>query len=489
VQALAFDLGASSGRAVVGRLDDDKVVLQEIHRFPNIPVQAGKRLYWDILRLLAEMKQAILKTRHAGCRLQSMGIDSWGVDFGLLGRHGELWGNPYHYRDHQTDGMIEEVCRVVPREEIFRRTGIQFVSINTLNQLYAMKKAGSPLLEQADAFLMIPGLLRYFFTGEKSNDLTNSSTTQLLNIGTNDWDKELISLFGLPADIFGQLIQPGTVAGTLLPSVCEELGVPSFPVIAVGEHDTASAVFAVPTEEEHFAYLSCGTWSLLGTEVRQPVINKQALEWNFTNEVGVGSTYRLLKNIMGLWLIQECQRTWEKEGCALSFQQMMEMAERAKPFQAFIDPDHPMFVNPADMPRQVREYCREKGQYVPETKDEIIRCIVESLALKYRFVLERTEMLVQRVFPGLHLVGGGTNNRLLCQFTANAISRPVWAGPVEASVVGNLLVQFMALGQIKNGLEARRLVQRSFPLQTYLPQQTEAWNQAYERFCEITQTE
>lgn len=487
MHTLAFDLGASNGRAVIGEFDGLRLTIKEIHRFLNPPVNVGRRLHWDILRLYHEMKQGILKVKHLEyTNLKSMAIDAWGFDFGLLGSQGELLGNPYHYRDPQTDGMVEEVSKILSREEIFSRTGIQFIPQNTLYQLYAMKQASSPFLAQAETFLLIPALLRYFLTGEKKNELTSSSTTQLINLDTRKWDDHIPQKVDLSLPMFADIVPPGTVVGMLASSVCEELIVSAVPVIAVGEHDTASAVVAVPTTQENFAYLSCGTWSLLGTEVTEPVISQQALEWNFTNECGVNSTFRLLKNIMGLWLIQECLRIWEKKGNPVSYEEMTRLVNQATSFLAFIDPDHPMFVNPVNMPRQIQQYCRETNQYVPQTKGEILRCVMESLAMKYRLILERSEILTNQCFSGLHIVGGGTKNSLLMEFTANAIARPVWAGPTEASAIGNLLVQYMTLGQIKNVQEARSVVIDSFSIQTYEPSNVRSWGLAYEIFCNVT---
>lgn len=487
MNTLAFDLGASSGKAVVGQFDGNKLTLKEIHRFSNDPVQVGNRLHWDILRLFHEIKQGILKSRNQGYRtIKSMAIDSWAIDFGLIGKHGEMLGNPYHYRDHQIDGKIEEVCSIISRQEIFSRTGIQFMPINTIYQLYAMEKAGSPMLDQAEDLLMIPDLLRYFLTGEKKSEFTNASTTQLFNPLTKKWDEHILGKLNLPAHIFKDAVEPGTIIGSISSSVCDELEIPAFPVIAVGEHDTASAVAAVPTEKKDFVYLSCGTWSLLGTEISHPVLSEQALEWNFTNEGGVNNTFRLLKNIMGLWLIQECKQAWEKTGSSLTYDEMIQLAGQAEPFQYFIDPDHPMFLNPSNMPRQIQQYCRETNQPAPESSGEILRCIMESLALKYRLVLNRTEKLANKNFPGLHMVGGGIKNSMLSQFTANAIGRPVWAGPAEATALGNLAVQYIALGEIKNIQEARLLIKESVPIYTYEPQETDAWDHAYEMFRKIT---
>jgi rhamnulokinase len=486
VSVLAFDLGASGGKALIGKLVDAKLVTTEIYRFSNDPVQVGSHLHWDILRLLHEIKQGLLKAKQLGFEFESIAIDSWAVDFGLLGKNGEMLANPYHYRDHHTEGAMAQVRAFISDEELFSRTGIQFLPFNTIYQLYAMKQQPHSILQHADALLMVPDLLRYFLTGQKASEFTNASTTQLLNPQTQDWDTELMEILGIPTRLFVKPVQPGTLTGTLLPAVREELGLPDIPVIAVGEHDTASAVAAVPTEEKHFAYLSCGTWSLMGTEIDKPVLDRQALEWNFTNEGGMDNTFRLLKNIMGLWLLQECKRAWEKEGNHLSYEELINEAKQTQPFRSIIDPDHAMFLNPLHMPKQIQQYCRETGQPLPQQIGEFVRCVIESLALKYNFVLNRTEKLSGNSFAGLNMVGGGIQNEMLCQYTANAISRPVWAGPVEASAIGNIVTQFIALGQIKTLQQARTIIKNSFPIKTYEPEASEAWSQAYERFLEIT---
>jgi len=488
VRVLAFDLGASGGRVVVGHLDGQHLSIQDTHRFLNDPVRVHTRLHWDILRLFHEVKQGMRATRLEGYTdIQSIGIDTWAVDFGLLGKHGELLGNPYHYRDAHTLGIMEEVWQMVPREEVFARTGIQSLSFNTLYQLYALKKADSPLLAQAEHLLMIPDLLRYFLTGEQQSEWTNASTTQLCNPHTRTWDRELMQRVGLSSRLFTTPIAPGTFIGSLLPSVSKETGISSLPMIAVAEHDTASAVAAIPTEEETFAYLSCGTWSLLGTEVTCPILSEQALAWNMTNEGGVNGTFRVLKNVTGLWLMQECQRAWHNEGKLFSRSQEMALLEQARPFQAFIDPDHRSFLQPFHMPRQIQQYCRETGQSVPETAGDLMRCIVESLACKYRLVLEQIEQLTQKRFSGLHMVGGGIQNTFLCQCTANVLGRPVWAGPQEATAIGNILVQYIALSAVETIQHGRRIVRESFPVTTYLPQEIETWERAFKHFCERTQ--
>lgn len=483
---LAFDLGASSGRAILGRLTDRRMEVEEIHRFSNDPVQVGDRLHWDILRLFHEIKQGLLKVKHQGVSPQSLAIDSWAVDFGFIGKHGELLGNPYHYRDPHTDGVMEQLFAEIPKSEIFDRTGIQFLSFNTIFQLYALKKSDSSLLREADSLLMIPDLLRYFLTGEMANEFSNATTTQLFNPALGKWDAQLISHLGLSDSWFGPIVHPGASVGKLRTSICSELGVGEIPVYAVAEHDTGSAVAAVPALERSFAYLSCGTWSLMGTEVQQPVINELSLDLNFTNEGGVGETYRLLKNIMGLWILQESRREWEREGMNYSFPELVKMAEQAPAFAAMIDPDDPRFLHPGDMPSRIRQYCRQTGQPVPEGPGAIVRCILESLALKYRYVLGLTEQLSGQRFNGLHMVGGGIHNTLLCQWTANAIGKPVWAGPAEGSAIGNLAVQWLAQGEFSDIWEARRVIRESFPVSMYDPEQRDEWENAYGRFLKMT---
>jgi rhamnulokinase len=487
VSALAFDLGASSGRAVVGEFDGERIAIKDVHRFPNDPVRVHGRMYWDLLRLFHEIKQGLLAAWLQGYRdIQSVGIDTWGIDFGLLAANGELLGNPYHYRDDHTAGILEEIYRIIPREEIFARTGIQFLQFNTLCQLYALKKASSPLLDSAQALLLIPELLRYFLTGERLSEWSIASTTQLCNPYTRLWDRSLLASLGIPEHLFIDPVPSGSRAGVLLPALCEELGIAALPVVAVAEHDTASAVVAVPTEQDDFVYLSSGTWSLLGTEIAQPIINQQALEWNITNEGGINGTVRLLKNVTGLWLIQECRRVWRNEGKHISFEDEGTLVAQCTPLRSFIDPDDPMLINPAHMPRQIQQYCRQTGQPVPESEGEILRCIVDSLALRYRFVLERIEGLTQKRFAGLHVVGGGAQHHTLCQCTANALARPLWAGPQEATALGNLLVQYISSGYMKDIQHARRVVRNSFAIKTYEPQETTQWESAYARFCQIT---
>ncbi|GAK38301.1 rhamnulokinase [Paenibacillus urinalis] len=483
---LAYDLGASSGRAVLGLLSDSRIHIKEIHRFSNDPVMAGEHLHWDILRLLHELKQGMLKVKLQGEKITSIGIDSWAVDYGLLNQNGELLGNPYHYRDKRTDGVMEEVTAKIPAEHIFRKTGIQFLPFNTIYQLAALKRQNSYMLKEAAHFLMIPDLLRFFLTGEKFNEFTNATTTQLFNPRTGDWDTELLYRIGVPEEWFGKVLTPGSDAGELRPSIMQELGIPSVRFVAVAEHDTGSAVAAVPATTRSFAYLSCGTWSLMGTEVEAPVINETSQQLNFTNEGGANHTYRLLKNIMGLWIFQETLREFKRAGKAYSYDEILTLAQEAKPFQHFIDPDDPSFLPAGTMTDRLEDYLIRTGQGLPQSDGEIVRCILESLALKYRHVLDMTEQVSGQQFDGLHMVGGGINNKLLCAWTASAIGKPVYAGPVEASAIGNLVVQWMNQGIFKSAAEARAVIRDSFPVLTYEPEHAEAWREAYSSFAKYT---
>ncbi|MGG3505518.1 rhamnulokinase family protein [Paenibacillus lautus] len=483
---LAFDLGASSGRAMLGQWNGRTIDVTEIHRFPNDPVRIGDRFQWDILRIYHEMKQGLLRLKGQHNLPSSIGIDSWAVDYGLLDRSGELLMNPYHYRDTRTDGVMEQVFRDVPPAEIFDRTGIQFLSFNTIYQLASLQRQKPCLLQEAERFLMIPDLLRYFLTGELANEFTNATTTQLFNPLSASWDDHLLKTLNIPPKLFHPVVHPGKFVGALRSSVTEELGIPSIPLYTVAEHDTASAVVAVPALERSFAYLSCGTWSLMGTEVDQPVINERARELNFTNEGGAYGTYRLLKNIMGLWILQECQRTWGREGLTYSYPELVNMADATPAFACFIDPDDPVFLPAGDMPKRLVEYAARTNQSIPQGVGALVRCIMESLAMQYRYVLELTEELSGQKFQGLHMVGGGIHNETLCQWTANAIGKPVWAGPAESSAIGNMAVQWIAQGELSDIWEARAVIRESFPVKTYEPKETPLWEEAYGVFGQRT---
>lgn len=486
MSVVAFDLGASGGRALLGRLTDRRIVTEELHRFPNDPVQLGARLHWDILRLYHEIKIGLLRAKLQGDVPVTLAIDSWAVDFGLIGANGELLGNPYHYRDAHTDGMIDEVAAIIPCTDLYKRTGIQYLPFNTIYQLAAMRKARSPLLKEAKRFLMIPDLLRYFLTGDMHNEFTNATTTQLYNPIKDGWDDELLRMLDIPASLFAPALKPGSFAGELRASVSDELGLPRIRVIAAAEHDTASAVAAIPALTDTFAYVSCGTWSLIGTEMNRPIMSELAERFNFTNEGGFGGTFRLLKNVMGLWILQETQRALDRDGAAHTYSELLILAERELPFTVFIDPDDHSFLAPGDMRGRIREYARRTGQKQPERIGEFVRCILESLALKYRYALELTELVSGRRFNGLHMVGGGSRNALLCQWSANAIGRPVWAGPAEGSAIGNMVVQWIASRDFSGLADARRAIAESFPIMTYEPELSDRWEEAYGRFRAVT---
>jgi len=477
----AVDLGASNGRVMLARFDGRRLSLDEAHRFPNGPVRVLGSQHWDVLRLFAEIKHGLIAAaRPAG--LDGIGLDTWGLDFALLDRDDRLVGSPFHYRDARTDGVPERVFQVTPREEIFEHTGIQFMPINTLYQLFSMAEARSAALEAAESLLMIPDLFNFWLSGHKAVEFTNASNTQMYDQRAGDWAWPLLERLGLPTRLLGPVAQPATVLGPLLASVAEELGLSAgIPVIAPACHDTAAAVAAVPAGAGHWGYISSGTWSLVGAEVPQPVITPQSLAGNFTNEGGVAGTVRLLKNVSGLWLLQECRRVWAERGADRSLEWLLAAAEAAPPFAALVDPDDPAFLHPADMPAALAEHCVRAGQAAPDSPAALARCIFESLALKYRWVLENLERLLGYRLDTLHIVGGGALNGLLCQLTADATGRPVIAGPVEAATLGNALVQAMALGELASLAEARGIIRESFELRRYEPRPTEGWEEAYHK--------
>ena len=481
---LAFDLGAESGRAIVGNFDGRYLKIEELHRFANGPVSIFNRLYWDPLRLFAEMQQGLaLFAREHGSDLAAIGVDTWGVDYALLDDDDSLLDNPRNYRDQRTDGMLEAALNLVPRAEIFQHTGVQFMKINTLYQIFSQRE--SPSLQSARTFLMMADLFNFYLTGNKVCEFSNATTTQFYDPRQNAWATALFDQLGLPTHFLPEIVQPGTQVGTLLPTLAAEAGLPQAPVIAPATHDTGSAVAAVPTETRNYAYISSGTWSLMGVELDEPLVSDQALQYNFTNEGGVGPTYRFLKNIMGLWLMQECRRTWAREGRDFSYDELTALAQNATPFTAFIEPDDERFFTPGDMPARIRTFCEETGQAVPRDEGQIIRIILESLALKYRYVLNHIETVLGRQLEVIHIIGGGIQNGLLCQFTASATDQPVVAGPLEATAIGNLLLQLIGLGQLDSLADARQVIRRSFASVTYEPDLTADWDTAYDRFCSL----
>ena len=483
-KVLAFDFGASSGRAIIGSFDNGKISLQEVHRFSNDPVKVNGTLYWDVLRLLHEIKQGIVKAKMAG-GFDSIGIDTWGVDFGLIDKDGRLLENPVHYRDPRTAGLVEEAFKTIPKEKLYKITGIQFMELNTLFQLISLRRQRPELLERADKMLFMPDLLAYFLTGKMCAEYSIASTSQLIDIENRTWSKELLEAFDIPESLFAPLVQPGTVLGELTDEICEELGVDKVPVISVCGHDTQSAITAVPCPEGDFAFLSSGTWSLFGTELKSPIVDETSLKINITNEGGIDGTIGLLKNIIGLWLIQESRRQWQREGQDYSYAELEKLALKEEPFKCFIDPDAPEFTPQGNIPRRVQEFCKKTGQYVPQSVGEIMRCIYESLAMKYRLTFEKLCDCTNKDYPVIHVIGGGTKDGLLCQMTANSCDRTVKAGPIEATVMGNVAVQFMSDGTIKDVAHARQAVADSETLKVYNPENADEWKQAYPRFVEI----
>lgn len=483
-KVLAFDFGASSGRAIIGSFDGEKITLKEVHRFTNDPVDLGGTLYWDVLRLFYEIKQGIVKAKIAG-GFDSIGIDTWGVDFGLIDKNGRLLDNPVHYRDKRTSGLVEESFKSVPRQKMYDITGIQFMELNTLFQLISLKKQRPEMLERADKMLFMPDLFAYFLTGKMCSEYSIASTSQLIDINTRSWSKELLDAFGIKESLFAPLTEPGTQLGNLSKEICEECGVESVPVISVCGHDTQSAITAVPCESGDFAFLSSGTWSLFGTELQKPIVNETSLKINITNEGGFGGTTGFLKNIIGLWLIQESRRQWQREGKDYSYADLEKLALSEEPFKCFIDPDAPEFVPQGNIPERVREFCRKTGQYVPESVGEIMRCIYESLAMKYRMTFEKLCECTGKDYPVIHVIGGGTKDGLLCRMTASSCGKTVKAGPIEATVMGNVAVQLMSDGTIGSISEARKAVAASESLKTYEPENTDEWIKAYKSFVKI----
>jgi rhamnulokinase len=482
MKILAFDLGAESGRGILGLLEEGRLQLEVLHRFPNGAVRTLDTLHWDVLRLYSEMLNALrlCAGKHGGA--DAIGVDTWGVDFALLGRDGTLLGNPRHYRDPHTEGVMDLAFARVPRAEVFRQTGIQFMRFNTLFQLLALQRDRSPLLDAARTLLFIPDLFHYFLTGIKVNELTDASTSQLLDPATRTWAYPLVQAFGLPTDPLGTIVQPGTVLGPLRTSVAEETGLTPAPIIATATHDTAAAIAAVPATGESWAYISSGTWSLMGVELSAPLVGEAALAANFTNEIGFGGTVRFLKNVMGLWLVQECRRAWQRAGQSYGYDELMHLAAQAPPFVSLVDPDHPSFILPPSMPAALGEFCRGNGEPVPAGVGATVRCALESLALKYRWVLAKLEELTGRKLAVIHVVGGGSQNELLCQLTADACDRPVLAGPVEATAIGNVLVQAIGLRAVGSLADAREVVRKSFEVRAYEPKDAQAWQGPWARF-------
>ena len=475
---LAFDLGAESGRAIVGRLRADVLDIREIHRFANEPVRQNGSLQWDILRLWFEMRRSFERLDVTG--IESLGVDTWGCDFALLGEDGTLVQNPYHYRDVRTDGVMEAVFKRIPADEIYAITGIQFLPFNTLYQLYAACQATPKLIDAASTLLTVPDLLNYWLTGTRVSEYTNATTTQFVDARTRDWAMPLLSELGIPTRLLPPVVEAGTVLGRLRSDVCGTLT--DTPVVAPACHDTGSAVAAI-AGGPHRAFLSSGTWSLLGTEVPAPIITQRSRELNFTNEGGVSGTTRLLKNIAGMWLLQACRRTWASEGHSLGYDELLAMAnDDRQAFKVLFDPDHPGFLHPPNMVTAIGEYCRDTGQAAPEGPGGYTRAILESLAFKYRFVIDSLHELTGHTIQEIQIVGGGSRNRLLNQFTADATGCTVLAGPIEATALGNLALQMVGTGAVDSLDHARRIIERSFPVDRFLPTDRDRWDSQYRRF-------
>jgi rhamnulokinase len=476
---LAIDLGAESGRALLGSLTGGKLAVEELHRFPNTPVRVPGALYWDTLRLWHEMQHGIaIATRERKLTLAGIGIDTWGVDYGLLGADGLLLDMPRHYRDPRTNGLMDRLFEEVPRADVFAYTGIQFMQLNTLYQLFAMRVQKAPPLAIAHRFLNMPDLFNYWLTGVGKSESTIASTTQFFNPESMTWATELLKRLDIPTEMLGEIVEPGTLLG-------HTIDAPHTPVYATAGHDTAAAVAAVPAQRgSDWCYISSGTWSLMGLELDRPIVNAQSLAANYTNEVGVGRTIRFLKNIAGLWLLQECRRAWIEEGAEYSYEQLARMAAESRPFSAIVNPD--AFLEPGGMPAKIASHCAQTGQASPGNHGEYARAILESLALRYRRVLEDLEALSGRQIEVIHIVGGGSRNALLNQFVADCTGRRVVAGPSEATAIGNILVQAIGAGELANLDELRAVVRASFELTTVQPHPSEEWERAYARYRELT---
>jgi len=484
---LAFDLGAESGRALIGMLADNKIKVEEVCRFPNIPVRVGGSIFWDVLRIWCEMKNAIsIASSKLSGELESIGVDTWGVDFALLDSNGELLGNPHHYRDPRTECAFEEVFKRVSREEIYFRTGIQFLRLNTLYQLYSLVLSKSSILNAASKFLMMPDLFNYWLSGVGVSEFSDATTTQFFNPSKNNWDYELLEKLGVPTHFLPEIVSPGTVLGRVSASLAEELNISSrVSIVAPACHDTASAVAAALLEDEHSAYISSGTWSLVGIEVDRPIISRKSLEYNFTNEGGVFGKFRFLRNVQGMWLVQECRRIWASQGKEYSYDELTRLASRSRRFTAFIDPDHPRFMAPANMVEEIMSYLDETNQEKPRDEGELVRVILESLAFKYRLVLERIMELTGRKINRINIIGGGSRNWLLNQLTADFTGIKVIAGPVEATSIGNILMQAYAMGFVKSHKDIRRIVGNSFDFREFEPEHEDFVDDAYAHFCSI----
>jgi rhamnulokinase len=484
---LAFDLGAESGRAIHGLLTAKELHITEINRFPNRYLDIKGRYHWDVFMILEELKKSLkIFTISKKLNIESIAIDTWGVDFGLLAKDGTLISMPYTYRDHQTDGIIERFTKeVMSKKKLYQLTGIQIMQFNTIFQLYALKKNKSPVLNMASDLLFIPDLLNYLLTGIKKSEFTIATTSQLLDPFTRTWNPFLFEAIDLPIEIMQNIVNLGTIVGQVDANICSQIGLSSIPLIAIASHDTASAISSVPAEGENCAYLSSGTWSLMGIEVDQPIVNEASVERDFTNEGGAESKYCFLKNICGLWLFQECKRIWDKS-FEYSYEELIKITEGAKPFKMLLNVDAPEFYNPVDMTEAIISYCKKTNQPTPASHAEFVRCILESLAMKYRQVFGQLNDFSSKPLEILYVIGGGAKNKILCQLTANALGIPVKTGPSEATAIGNIMLQAKAMGYLTSIKEIRTIIRNSFESDIYTPQDTTTWNKMYETYLEVT---
>ena len=482
---LAFDLGATSGRSIIGTLNDGKIEIRELTRFANGIVELHGKFYWNIFGLYEHLKEGLAACAREGIIPNSIGIDTWGVDIVPIGSDGSILGMPRAYRDPYTDGVPEEFFEIIPREEVYTKTGIQVMNFNTLFQIFAAVKEGYEPLLQADKLLFIPDALAYMLTGKKVCEYTIASTSQILNPHTGKLDSSLLEAAGVKNDIFPEIQLPGNTIGPLTEAIANETRIGKVNVVTVAGHDTASAVAAVPAEDEHFAYLSSGTWSLMGIETRKPIITADSSRLNFTNEGGIDGTTRFLKNICGMWLLEQCRKEWAREGKEYTYPEIVDMATSAEHFARFINPDDALFANPKSMLTAITEFCLRTGQTPPQSDAEVIITIFESLALRYREVLEMLEEMAPFSIDVLHIIGGGSKNHLLNQYTANAIGKRVVAGPSEATAIGNVMMQAVAAGVVGSLAEARKIIRDSIETDEFLPEDIEAWNDAYSKFKKL----
>lgn len=484
---LSFDLGASSGTAVMSTYDGKTITMREIHRFKNVPIMINGHLRWDIDSLFEEITNA-LEIATQNYQIESIGVDTWGADFGLINNKGELITAPVHYRDKRTDGMVEEVEKKISKESLYNLTGNQLMNLNTIFQLAYLNKFEREKLDDASAMLLMPDLINFLLTGVMKSEVTIASTTQLLDPRTDEWHEEIIKKLEIPIELFQDITFPGNEISLLSESLTQRLNIPRIPVISTASHDTASAVVSVPALYDDFLFISCGTWSLIGTELTSPLISETSFKYNLTNESGYGGTTRFLKNVTGLWLLEETLRDFEQKGKTYSYEEIVELASKAEPFKCLVDPDFEDFQTPDDMPGKIKKYARTTKQSIPSTDGEIFRTIYESLSFKYRITLEEIITCTEKRYNSIHMVGGGSQAEILCQMVANAINMEVVAGPIEATAIGNSLVQFISQGELTDIREARQVVKESFNVKTFNPENFEVWDETYSRYKKILQS-